>query len=110
MDTYFIFYVNRPPPRSTLFPYTTLFRSTSVTNVNTDLGSNDGQTDQVNVNSTAEHTPDVISPVTVSCLAAHVAVTGEEPTDILAVDGLAGDDAFHVDGSLAPLDERLIGS
>ena len=37
------------------------------------------------------------------------AVTGEEPTDILAVDGLAGDDAFHVDGSLAPLDERLIG-
>ena len=74
---------------------------TSVTNVNTDLGSNDGQTDQVNVNGTAG--PDVIGVAagkagvtSVTGLAATVSISGAEAaTDTLAVAALAGDDVVQ---------------
>ena len=70
---------------------------TDVKNVNADLAGADGQVDRVVVNGTnGNDTVEVngdASGVTVSGLAALVAIQGQEPTDKLDVDGLGGNDA-----------------
>ena len=78
-------------------------KPTDVTRVNANLGA-DGQADQVIVNGTeaADHvqvTSDGPGEARVSGLAATVAVTSPEPSDVVAVNGLGGDDRVAADAA-----------
>src|SRR6266705_4549645 len=60
-DLFFFFLMIRRPPRSTLFPYTTLFRSPAEHAVGDDLGDPD-LADQGAVGRSEEHTSELQSP------------------------------------------------
>src|SRR5262245_19653101 len=81
---------------------------TDVTNVHVDNGGADGQPDQTTVNGTAAADHVAVDGGFVNGLAARVQVEGFEPTDQLAVSGLAGDDALFAPAA-QPLAGRLDG-
>src|SRR5437762_13541832 len=70
----FFFLMIRPPPRSTLFPYTTLFRSPARLRARTDCGSLSGwrvvsllHAASVGENRSEEHTSELQSPMYLVC-------------------------------------------
>jgi Ca2+-binding RTX toxin-like protein len=76
---------------------------TGVTTVELDLGAGDGAVDSVVLEGTpgtdlVSTTGDPTSGITVSGLAAQVAIAHAEPADRLAISGLAGDDALVAQG------------
>src|SRR5438876_6035392 len=65
---YLFFLVIRPPPRSTLFPYTTLFRSrTALNTAETPEPSSTSPRARAPTNRSEEHTSELQSPVHLVC-------------------------------------------
>src|SRR5713226_9804669 len=67
VSTHFFFLMIRRPPRSTLFPYTTLFRSERVGHVEPRGRCGPGRIDRVRAVRSEEHTSELQSPVHLVC-------------------------------------------
>src|ERR1051325_11806621 len=63
---FFFFLMIRRPPRSTLFPYTTLFRSAQIVEVNAHLAAGFQHVHQTEMVRSEEHTSELQSPYVIS--------------------------------------------